>query len=115
MPGGDRYPGPPEALAAYRDAIADFGQTEVKGAKSPYTSRNGHMFSFLAPDGTMALRLSDERGAAFLDRYESGPVEQYGRTMRGYVSVPQDLLQDTEELAAWLADSWSWIGTLAPK
>ena len=27
--------------------VAASGNGEVKGAKNPYTSRNGHMFSFL--------------------------------------------------------------------
>jgi TfoX/Sxy family transcriptional regulator of competence genes len=85
----------------------------VKGAKNPYTSRNGHMFSF--PDGTMAIRLSDELSDEFLAAYESGPVTQYGSVMRGYVSVPDDLLSDTEEISSWLKKAHEWIGTLEPK
>ena len=71
----------------------------MKGAKNPYTSRNGHMFSFLDRDGTMAIHLSDELADDFLSRHESGPVIQYGSVMRGYVSIPDDLLSDTEDSA----------------
>ena len=68
MPGGSNYQGPREALELYTAAVdAGSGDTEVKGAKNPYTSRNGHMFSFLDADGSMALRLSDELGEEFLE------------------------------------------------
>jgi TfoX/Sxy family transcriptional regulator of competence genes len=73
------------------------------------------MFSFLAADGTVALRLSDELADDFLSRYQSGPVIQYGSVMRGYVSVPHDLLSSTEELGSWFEKAYEWMGTLEPK
>ena len=115
MPKGSDYPGPPEALDRYLAIVEASGNGEVKGAKNPYTSRNGHMFSFLDPDGLLALRLSPELEAEFRERYDSGPVEQYGRTMRGYSSVPDDLVDDPEALQAWYDRAWHWIGTLEPK
>lgn len=116
MPAGDQYPGPAEALEKYA-AVVDAAASDavVKGAKNPYTSRNGHMFSFLDADGSMALRLSDALTTQFLDRYDSGPVIQYNRVMQGYVSVPADLLADTTALSDWFAKSYEWIGTLPPK
>jgi hypothetical protein len=87
----------------------------VKGAKNPYTSRNGHMFSFLDSEGVMALRLSDELRSEFEGSYDTGPVIQYGSIMRGYVSIPDDLLERTDELAAWFSRSHDWIGSLEPK
>jgi hypothetical protein len=116
MPGGSSYPGPPDALELYTAAVErSAADVAVKGAKNPYTSRNGHMYSFLDADGTMALRLSDELRDAFTARYDSGPVLQYGRVMRGYVAVPDDLLHDTDELVGWFDASHEWIGTLKPK
>ena len=116
MPGGSKYEGPSEALEAYRAAVDESGSgTEVKGAKNPYTSRNGHMFSFLDAEGTMALRLSEDLTDEFRSTYESGDVTQYGATMRGYSSVPTELLGDTAALADWFDRSWMWIGTLPPK
>ncbi|MDJ0792457.1 MAG: hypothetical protein QNJ71_11225 [Acidimicrobiia bacterium] len=116
MPGGSKYQGPADALGAYQAAVdLSTSGAEVKGAKNPYTSRNGHMFSFLDATGTMALRLSDELTDEFRSRYQSGDVTQYGSTMRGYSSVPAELLADTRELAAWFDRSWEWIGTLPPK
>jgi len=91
------------------------GDSALKGAKNPYTARNGHMFSFLDVDGTMALRLSEELRDEFLARYESGPVVQYGSVMRGYLSIPEDLFIKTDELREWFDRSYNWIGTLEPK
>ena len=114
MPGGSDYRGPSDALERYAAAVEQAGEV-VKGAKNPYTSRNGHMFSFLDAGGTMAIRLSDELADEFLSRYESGPVMSYGSVMRGYVSVPDDLLSDTEEIGMWFKKAHEWIGTLEPK
>ena len=116
MPGGSKYEGDPEKLERYT-AVVDLSKrdVEVKGAKNPYTSRNGHMFSFLDKSGTMAIRLSDELTEEFRSRYESGDVTQYGATMRGYSSVPDELLANTGELAGWFEKSWDWIGSLPPK
>lgn len=116
MPGGSKYEGPAEKLEQYAAAVEESeGGAEVKGAKNPYTSRNGHMFSFLAADGTMALRLPDDLTDEFRSQYDSGDVMQYGATMRGYSSVPAELLADTGEVAGWFDKSWNWIGTLPPK
>ena len=115
MPRASDYQGPEEALEQYQAVVdASSGDALVKGAKNPYTSRNGHMFSFLDADGSMALRLSDELGEEFKSIYDSGPVIQYGSVMRGYVSVPMVLLADTNELTAWFDKAYDWIGTLAP-
>ena len=90
------------------------GDSELKGAKNPYTARNGHMFSFLDSEGTMALRLSDALQKEFLARYESGPVIQYGSVMRSYLSVPDDLLERTVELQGWFDKSYDWVGAMEP-
>ncbi|MCP3973973.1 MAG: TfoX/Sxy family protein [bacterium] len=116
MPRGSDYQGPPAALELYA-AVVDGSPSdaELKGAKNPYTSRNGHMFSFLDADGSMALRLSDELQEEFLELYDSGPVLQYGSVMRGYLSVPEELLANAAELGEWFDRSFNWIGTLDPK
>ena len=116
MPGGHDYRGPPEALVLYQAVVEASGSDAmIKGAKNPYTSRNGHMFSFLTQEGTMAIRLSDELGEQFQSEFDSGPVMQYGSVMRGYVSVPAELLSDPAALARWFDQSWDWIGSLPPK
>ena len=63
MPGGSKYGGPVRWLELYTEVVGGNPDTEAKGAKNPYTSRNGPMFSFIDPEGVMALRRSDEDGA----------------------------------------------------
>ncbi len=109
------YPGPAHALALYEQLVAAHPDVDRKGAKNPYTSRNGHMFSFLDATGLCALRLSADDQEAFLARFDSGPVEQHGRTMSDYVAVPQSLLEETAELLSWFEQSHEYIGTLKPK
>ena len=109
------YTGPAEALAMYETIVAGNPDVDRKGAKNPYTSRNGHMFSFLDADGQMALRLSKEDGEEFMASYASGPVMSYGAVMRGYVSIPADMLADPARLQPWFDRSHAWIGTLKPK
>ena len=114
MPDGSEYQGPLVALERYTAVVEGAGEA-VKGAKNPYTSRNGHMFSFLDGEGGMALRLSKELTDEFLFTYESGPVIRYASVMRGYASVPDDLLSNTDELGSWFKKAYDWIGTLEPK
>jgi hypothetical protein len=109
------YAGPPARLELYERVVATVEAVDRKGATMPYTSRNGHMFSFLDPIGAMALRLSSDDRDAFMARYRSTLAEQYGRELQEFVVVPDDLLERTDELAGWFARSHEWIGTLKPK
>ena len=110
-----KYQGPADRLALYEELVASVEGVERKGAANPYTSRNGHMFSFLDRDGVMAIRLSGDLREVFMAAYDGGPVIQYGSVMRGYVSIPSELLEDTEAVASWLDRAYEWIGTLPPK
>ena len=109
------YQGPAEKLALYERLIEGTPGVDRKGATMPYTSRNGHMFSFLDATGVMSLRLPPDARQEFLSRYGTRLTEQHGRTMQEYVVVPDDLLERTDELQAWLARANEWIGTLKPK
>lgn len=109
------YKGPESALRLYEAVVAGNPHAERKGATMPYTSRNGHMFSFLDAGGTMALALPADRQAEFIDRYDSHQVEQHGRLMRDFVAVPARLLKHTGELQEWFDTSYEWTGTRKPK
>jgi hypothetical protein len=106
---------PAARLAEYDMVIATAPDVERKGAKLPYTSRNGHMFSFLAPDGTLALRLPPDERRAFSERYGAALHVAHGRVMREYVSVPDELLADTDALRPWFLAAVAWIETRKPK
>lgn len=109
------YDGPAAALALFEKLVATNPTVDRKGAKTPYTSRNGHMFSFLDAAGSMGLRLSPEAREEFLDKYETTLVEQHGHLMKDYVVVPDKLLENTRELSTWFDRSHDYIGTLKPK
>jgi hypothetical protein len=113
MNGG--YPGPGDRLVLYEKLVGTMPAVERKGNTMPYTSRNGHMFSFLDPAGTLALRLPPDAREDFLSRYATTRIEQHGRTMKEYVTVPDDLLERTDELRPWFARSHDWVGSFKPK
>jgi hypothetical protein len=109
------YKGPLERLERYEEIVATQPDVRRKGAANPYTSRNGWMFSFLDADGEISIRLSEDDRAQFMSAYESRISIQYGREMKEFVVVPDDLLDDLDTLAQWFARSYEWVGTLKPK
>jgi hypothetical protein len=80
-----------------------------------YTSLNGNMFTYLHPSGKMALRLSPADRTAFLEKYASTQFEAYGVIQKVYGTVPNDLLERTEELTPHLEASLAYASTLKPK
>jgi hypothetical protein len=115
MAGRNTYAGPQQALDSYELLIATTPGVDRRGAKIPYTSRNGHMFSFLDDAGSLALRLPSEAREEFLTAYRTSMVEQFGRVMKEYVVVPDALLKDTGELQPWFDRSRDYVGGLTPK
>lgn len=95
--------------------IAEFPELEVKGKKFLYTSINGHMFTYLDPDGNLGIRLSKDDHDSFVEEHKTKPFVQYGATMRGYVSIPQDKLTDTKFLKKLVEKSLKFIKSLPPK
>ena len=106
---------PAAKLALYEKLVATNPMVERKGATMPYTSVNGHMFSFLTKTGTLALRLPSEERDAFLKKYKTKLCEQHGTVMKEYVEVPDALLKKTRELKKFFALSYAYVGSLKPK
>lgn len=106
---------PPEKLALYDQLVATLPQVERKGATVPYTSWNGHMFSYLASDGTLNLRLPAEARAEFLQRYRTTLSEAYGIVQKEYVVVPEEVLKQTQEFAPYFAASFAYVQSFKPK
>jgi len=101
---------------SYYDRLIDMHPTlKRKGKTMPYTSVNGHMFSFLDKDGVMGLRLPPEERDAFIRKYKTRIMEQYGRVMAEYVVVPEKLLSDTLTLLKYLEKSYEYVSALKPK
>ena len=104
-----------DALALYEKLVAMSPDVERKGKAMPYTSRNGHMFSFLAKNGAMSLRLAETDREAFLKKHKTKLSEQHGRVMKEYVLVPASLLKNTRTLKKYFDASYAYVGSLKPK
>ena len=106
---------PAATLELYEKLVASNPKVERKGKAMPYTSLNGHMFSFITAEHQMALRLSAEDRDAFLEKYKSAICEQHGRVMKEFVLVPHSLLKKTDELTEYFDQSFAYINSLKPK
>ena len=106
---------PPAKLELYEKLIATSPEIERKGDVHPYTSVNGHMFSYLDQTGTMGLRLPKDALEAFLKKYETKPFVSYGVVKKDWATVPDSLLKNTKELKKYLQVSYEYTKTLKPK
>jgi hypothetical protein len=106
---------PANKLELYEKLVATMPDIERKGAANPYTSLNGHMFTYLNPSGTLALRLPTEEREKFLKKYKTTLFEAYGAVMKEYVTVPDALLKNTKAVQPYFQMSVEYIRTLKPK
>lgn len=79
---------PPDKVGVYDKLIRTHPKIERQGASIPYTSCNGHMFSYLSASGVV---------------------------QKEYVTVPNALLEKTKELQPYLVLSYDYVKSLKPK
>ena len=103
------------ALPLYEKVVAQLPGVERKGDTMPYTSLNGHMFSVLHKDGSVALRLPAAAREQFLKKYKTTLSSQYGSVQPEYVVVPDALLTKTSELRRFFDISRAYVESLKPK
>ena len=103
------------SLELYEKLVATNPEVERKGDTMPYTSKNGHMFSVLTKEGSLALRLPDGDREAFLKKYKTSLCEMYGCVMPEYVIVPDGVLAKTKELKRYFDSSYAYVSSLKPK
>jgi hypothetical protein len=106
---------PLEKLELYEKLVATNPSVKRKGATVPYTSLNGHMFSYLSKEGKLALRLPVGEREVFLKKYKAKLCEAYGIVQPEYVEVPDSLLSSTRELKKFFDCSYEYVGSLKPK
>ena len=104
-----------ETLEYYEILVASIPTLKRKGKTMPYTSFNGHMFSFLTKEGALALRLPAEAREQFIKYFETELCMQYGKVMKEYVVVPDDLIRQTERLKEYFDLSFEYVSSLKPK
>jgi hypothetical protein len=105
----------PATLELYEKLIATNPEIERKGDVHPYTSVNGHMFTYLDQTGTLGMRLPQDELEAFLKKYKTKLFESYGVVKKDYATVPDSLLKNTKELKKYLQISYRYTKTLKPK
>jgi TfoX-like protein len=106
---------PVDKLELYEKLVATLPGVARKGATVPYTSVNGHMFSYLSKTGRLSLRLPEETRDEFLKKYKTTLSQQYGVVQKEYVEVPDALLKKTSELKKYFALSFAYVSSLKPK
>jgi hypothetical protein len=103
-----------EARGHYAQLVATISEAQLKGAKMPYTSMNGNMYSYLGESG-LALRLPADAREEFLATYQTTLYHSHGIMQTEYVTVPAELLVKTDELAQLFRVSFDYARTLKPK
>ena len=104
-----------DKMQLYEQLLATQPGIELKGKNNPYTSHNGHMFTFISKEGVLAIRLAKDERELFLKKYKTTLMESYGAVMKEYVKVPDDLLAETKQLKVYLLKSLAYVRTLKPK
>ena len=106
---------PPNNLKLYDKLIATNSNIERKGDTMPYTSLNGHMYTFLSKTGSLCIRLPKDERENFIKKFNTTLCEAHGAIMKEYVSVPDASLQNTNVLKKYLDLSYGYVKTLKPK
>lgn len=104
-----------ENLKKYDELVQKCSRFERKGKTMPYTSANGYMFSLLNKDGELGIRFSKEVQDKYIKEWESTLFKSYNAVMRGYVLVPAHMMDDLDNLAQYLDESYDYVMSLPPK
>ncbi len=98
------------------DAIVDkCPRFERKGKNMIYTSANGHMFGLLNKAGEIGFRYGKEVQEKYIKEFNSDYYKSYGATMKGYVLIPDEMLNDIDKLSEYLNESYDYVMSLDPK
>ncbi|MDX1378440.1 MAG: hypothetical protein R3307_06305 [Anaerolineales bacterium] len=104
-----------DKLEIYDKLVEKCPRFERKGKSMIYTSANGHMFSILNKDGQIGIRFSKEVQEKYIKEFDTTLFKSYGAVMRGYVLIPDHMLEDLDKLAELLNESYDYVMSLEPK
>ncbi len=104
-----------EKLKKYDELVAKCPRFERKGKTMPYTSANGHMFSLLNKAGEIGIRFSKEVQEKYIEEFDSTIFKSYNSIMHGYVLIPENMLEDLDNVAKYLDESYDYVMSLEPK
>jgi len=95
-----------------REKLLDISR---KGKTMPYTSLNGHMFSFVDKENELSLRLPKEVQTELIENQGGRFSYQYGAKMNGYAILPKNILDDEKRMKELFRISFEYIKSLKPK
>lgn len=104
-----------EKLKTYDELVSKCSRFERKGKTVPYTSANGHMFSILNKAGEIGIRFSKEVQKKYIENWETTIFKSHNSIMHGYVLIPENMLQDLDNVAKYLDESYDYVTSLEPK
>ncbi len=104
-----------DKLKIYDQLVAKCSRFKRKGKTMPYTSANGYMFSLFNKACEIGIRFSKEDQEAFMKKYDTTIYKSYGAVMKGYVLIPDRLLEDLDALTVYLDKSFDYVMSLEPK
>jgi len=104
-----------EKLEIYDKLVDKCPRFERKGKSMIYTSANGHMFSILNKDGQLGIRFSKEVQENYIKEFNTTLFKSYGAVMKGYVLIPDHMLEDLDKLAEYLDEGYDYVMSLEPK
>lgn len=103
-----------DLINLYESAIAVSDKAQRKGKANPYTSTNGHMFSQINKDNEIGVRLPKPRQKDLLEQYGAGPFKSYGATMRDYVRLTDEMLDEPGLLTRLLDEGFDFVAAMPP-
>ena len=104
-----------EKLNLYDNLIRKCPRFERKGKTMPYTSANGYMFSALNKAGEIGIRFSNEVQEKYMKELNTTIYKSYGAVMKGYILIPDEMLEDLDNVAVLLSESYDYVMALKPK
>ena len=73
------------------------------------------MFSLLNKDGEIGMRFSKEVQKKYMEEFNSSIYKSYKSIMHGYVLIPEAMLEDLDNVAKYLDESYDYVMGLDPK
>ncbi len=104
-----------EKLKTYDALVDKCSRFERKGKSMIYTSANGYMFSLLNKAGEIGFRFSKGIQEKYIKEFQSSIYKSHGAVMKGYVLIPDYMLEDLDNLAKYLNESYDYVMSLEPK
>ena len=104
-----------QKLKRYDELVAKCDRFERKGKTMPYTSANGHMFSLFNKADEVGIRFSKEVQEKYIQEFNSSLYHSYNAVMKGYVLIPEELLENEELIVRLLNESYDYVMSLPTK